>query len=44
MDYLSFTLKMENLKNYLFKIIWSFMSVALLFCFAILFVRGQWAF
>jgi Gpi18-like mannosyltransferase len=31
-------------KNYLFKIIWSFTSAALLFCLAILFARGQWAF
>lgn len=31
-------------KNYLFKIMWSFVSVALLFCLAILFTRGQWAF
>lgn len=31
-------------KKYLFKIIWRFTSVALLFCLAILFTRGQWAF
>jgi len=31
-------------KNHLFKAIWSFISVALLFCLAILFARGQWAF
>lgn len=31
-------------KNYLFKIIWSFISIALLFCLSILFARGQWAF
>lgn len=31
-------------KNYLFKIIWRFTSIALLFCLAILFARGQWAF
>ncbi len=31
-------------KNYLFKIVWRFTSVALLFCLAILFARGQWAF
>jgi Gpi18-like mannosyltransferase len=31
-------------KNYLFKTIWRFTSVALLFCLAILFARGQWAF
>lgn len=31
-------------KNYLFKIVWRFISVALLFCLAILFARGQWAF
>jgi hypothetical protein len=31
-------------KNYLFRIVWRFGSVALLFCLAILFARGQWAF
>src|SRR5258706_6159842 len=31
-------------KNHLFKIIWGFTSVALLFCLSILFARGQWAF
>jgi Gpi18-like mannosyltransferase len=31
-------------KNYLFRIIWRFASVAILFCLAILFTRGQWAF
>lgn len=31
-------------ENYLFKIVWSFISVALLFSLAIIFVRGQWAF
>lgn len=31
-------------KNYLFKIIWSFISIALLICLSILFARGQWAF
>lgn len=31
-------------KNYLFKIIWGVTSVGLLFCLAILFARGQWAF
>lgn len=31
-------------KNYLFRIIWSFTSIALLFCLAILFTSGQWAF
>jgi len=31
-------------KNYLFKITWRFTSVAILFCLAILFARGQWAF
>lgn len=31
-------------KNYLFKIIWSFTSTALLISLAILFARGQWAF
>lgn len=31
-------------KNYLFRIVWRFTSVALLFCLAILFTRGQWAF
>ncbi|KKR69913.1 MAG: hypothetical protein UU12_C0034G0003 [Candidatus Woesebacteria bacterium GW2011_GWA2_40_7b] len=31
-------------KKSLFKIIWRFTSVALLFCLAILFTRGQWAF
>lgn len=31
-------------KNYLFKKIWGFTSVALLLCLAILFARGQWAF
>jgi Gpi18-like mannosyltransferase len=31
-------------KNYVFKIVWRFTSVALLFCLAILFARGQWAF
>jgi Gpi18-like mannosyltransferase len=31
-------------KNYLFKIIWSFISIALLISLAILFARGQWAF
>lgn len=31
-------------KNNYFRLIWRFTSVALLFCFAILFARGQWAF
>jgi Gpi18-like mannosyltransferase len=31
-------------KKYLFKIIWSFTSVAILLSLAILFARGQWAF
>jgi len=31
-------------KNYLFRIIWGFTSIGLLFCLAILFARGQWAF
>lgn len=31
-------------ENYLFKIVWSFVSIALLFSLAILFARGQWAF
>jgi len=31
-------------KNYLFRITWRFLSIALLFCLAILFTRGQWAF
>lgn len=31
-------------KNYLFKTAWRFVSVALLFCLSMLFVRGQWAF
>lgn len=31
-------------RNYLFRIVWNFASVGLLFCLAILFTRGQWAF
>lgn len=31
-------------KNNNFRLIWRFISIALLFCFAILFARGQWAF
>ena len=31
-------------KNTFFKLTWRFISVALLFCFTILFTRGQWAF
>lgn len=31
-------------KNDNFRLIWRFTSIALLFCFAILFARGQWAF
>lgn len=31
-------------KNYFFKIIWRFVSIALLISFAIVFARGQWAF
>jgi len=31
-------------KNYLFKIVWRFASVALLICLSIIFARGQWAF
>lgn len=31
-------------ENYLFKVVWSFISVGLLFSLAILFARGQWAF
>jgi Gpi18-like mannosyltransferase len=31
-------------KNYLFKLVWRFTSVALLVCLSILFARGQWAF
>lgn len=31
-------------KNQFFKIVWSFTSVAILFCLTILFTRGQWAF
>jgi hypothetical protein len=31
-------------ENYLFKIVWNFVSIALLFSLAILFARGQWAF
>ncbi len=31
-------------KNTFFKLTWRFISIALLFCFTILFVRGQWAF
>lgn len=31
-------------KNYIFKTVWRFASIALLFCLSILFVRGQWAF
>lgn len=31
-------------KSYLFRLIWTFTSVALLFCLSILFARGQWAF
>ncbi len=31
-------------KNYLFKLVWRFASIALLICLTILFTRGQWAF
>lgn len=31
-------------KNTFFRLTWRFVSIALLFCFAILFARGQWAF
>ncbi|HJY98261.1 MAG TPA: glycosyltransferase family 39 protein [Patescibacteria group bacterium] len=31
-------------KSYTFRLIWRFASVALLFCLAVLFTRGQWAF
>ncbi len=31
-------------KNYLFRIIWRFTSIALLICLSIIFARGQWAF
>lgn len=31
-------------KNYFLRIVWTFASIALLFCLSILFTRGQWAF